>query len=362
MIVTTPRMRRALLSAFPELLGYALPAVRLHPRAGAPIPRQSSVGGPLLWPRDEPWPVCSDPHPITKTRPMTDEEIEGFEAQRKEHARRNLAREESRGRVRRPEVLAFIAAGPTRIGQFGITPEGYAVTWEVEEIPAEPVAMIPVVQLFRSEAGDFPFPDGTDLLQILWCPNDHKQWRGPRSVPVWRDSASVGALLDSPPPCTLIERPQYVPNPCVAHPEPIVEFPPICQLADLGHGRLLGRMPAELEQRLRIWDADQPEKESYFYLAHAPGWKIGGWDSSWIDPAHLEDCPCGAPMRPLLEVDRGEFLSCVWSPAEEPHFPWGDPARWQDQEPTGVSPGRDGRYWVLACTADASHALSHSLR
>ena len=34
--------------------------MRLHPRKGAPSCRDSSVGGPLLWPAEEQWPVCAD--------------------------------------------------------------------------------------------------------------------------------------------------------------------------------------------------------------------------------------------------------------------------------------------------------------
>nr|WP_203723015.1 hypothetical protein [Streptomyces coelicoflavus] len=39
-------------------------ATRLHPRPGAPSPQDSSVGGPLLWPADEPWPHCDGPHAV----------------------------------------------------------------------------------------------------------------------------------------------------------------------------------------------------------------------------------------------------------------------------------------------------------
>lgn len=225
--------------------------------------------------------------------------------------------------------------------------------------------MIPVVQLFRADAGDLAFPQGTDLLQILWCPNTHLGWRGPRSVAIWRNAADVADVadaLDTPPSPTLVTREEYVPRPCVAHPEPLIDLPPICTLDDIDDtDDLLGQIPAELEQRLRHWDANQPEDEGYYYIAHAPGWKIGGWDGSWPDAAHIENCQCGAPMRPLLEVDRGEWLSGTWSPNQEPDFDWGDPARWQDQEPTGVNIGRDGMYWAHVCTADVNHPLTHSL-
>ncbi|WP_189047046.1 hypothetical protein [Micromonospora sonchi] len=45
---------------FPELGEYAATATRLHPRPGTPTAVDSSVGGPLLWPAGEPWPVCID--------------------------------------------------------------------------------------------------------------------------------------------------------------------------------------------------------------------------------------------------------------------------------------------------------------
>ncbi|MEE1782085.1 DUF1963 domain-containing protein [Streptomyces sp. SP17BM10] len=47
---------------FPELAPFRRETVRLHPRSGRPTCRDSSVGGPLLWPAREPWPQCPE-HP-----------------------------------------------------------------------------------------------------------------------------------------------------------------------------------------------------------------------------------------------------------------------------------------------------------
>lgn len=55
---TTPPRPVDVEAAFPELGPLARTATRLHPRRGAPTAEQSSIGGPLLWPADEPWPVC----------------------------------------------------------------------------------------------------------------------------------------------------------------------------------------------------------------------------------------------------------------------------------------------------------------
>ncbi len=55
---TTPPRPLNVAAAFPELAPLARTAVRLHPRAGEPTVHDSSVGGPPLWPADEPWPTC----------------------------------------------------------------------------------------------------------------------------------------------------------------------------------------------------------------------------------------------------------------------------------------------------------------
>jgi hypothetical protein len=46
---------------FPELRDFRLRTVRLHPRPGKPRPHESSVGGPMLWPAHESWPMCTQP-------------------------------------------------------------------------------------------------------------------------------------------------------------------------------------------------------------------------------------------------------------------------------------------------------------
>lgn len=58
MIRTTPPRPLNIEAVFPELAPLARTAVRLHPRVGEPTAHHSSVGGPLLWPADEPWPTC----------------------------------------------------------------------------------------------------------------------------------------------------------------------------------------------------------------------------------------------------------------------------------------------------------------
>jgi hypothetical protein len=57
---TTPPRPVDIAAVFPEIASLARTATRLHPRPGTPGVRDSSVGGPLLWPSGEPWPVCGE--------------------------------------------------------------------------------------------------------------------------------------------------------------------------------------------------------------------------------------------------------------------------------------------------------------
>ncbi len=55
-MLTTKPLPAALVAAFPELERRT--TVRLHPRRGRTAPPESKLGGELLWPADEPWPLC----------------------------------------------------------------------------------------------------------------------------------------------------------------------------------------------------------------------------------------------------------------------------------------------------------------
>ncbi|GAA0409368.1 hypothetical protein [Streptomyces luteireticuli] len=59
---TTPPRPVDATAVFPQLAPLARKATRLHPRPGSPTLLDSSVGGPLLWPANEPWPHCPESH------------------------------------------------------------------------------------------------------------------------------------------------------------------------------------------------------------------------------------------------------------------------------------------------------------
>ncbi|WP_280468215.1 hypothetical protein [Nocardia cyriacigeorgica] len=71
-IRTTPPRPLDVATALPALGSLARPALRLHPRPGSPSPHDSSVGGPLLWPAEHPWPYCDKWHegPVSPLLPV----------------------------------------------------------------------------------------------------------------------------------------------------------------------------------------------------------------------------------------------------------------------------------------------------
>ena len=66
---TTPPRPFDITAIFPQLAPLARTATRLFPRPGSPSPQDSSIGGPLLWPADEPWPHCEGPHVVDGINP-----------------------------------------------------------------------------------------------------------------------------------------------------------------------------------------------------------------------------------------------------------------------------------------------------
>ncbi|WP_166024231.1 DUF1963 domain-containing protein [Streptomyces chilikensis] len=147
---------------FPELAPFRREAVRLHPRAGEPSYRENSLGGPLMWPAEEAWPVCAD-------------------------------------------AEAHVDLG--------------------DGVPGGPrTPLVPVLQVHRADAPGIPFPAGRDLLQVLWCPFDHDPQYCPSPVVHWRTAETVGEVRATPPaPADAVA--SYLPAPCVLHPERVTEYP-----------------------------------------------------------------------------------------------------------------------------------------
>ncbi|MEV4559308.1 DUF1963 domain-containing protein [Kitasatospora sp. NPDC049285] len=238
MVRTTPPRPVDVEELFPELAAYRVNAVRLHPRRGEPGERESSVGGPVVWPRGEAWPRCEEEHPGAGYAP----------------------------------------------------PEG-----------AGAIPLVPVVQLFAADAPELPFPAGTDVVQVLWCPFDHEEDYAPRPAVYWWDGSRPDlAPADPPRPDGAPE--DYLPDRCVLHPEPVAEYPS-------------WDLPAELHGRLRERFDRLEEETGWSYQRHLSvpdGIKAGGYPT-WTQEPDWPDCPgCERRMEHLLSIGSAEFDGGSW--------------------------------------------------
>jgi hypothetical protein len=314
---TTPPPADDVAALFPGIEKYAATATRLHPRRGTPDGRGSHVGGPLRWPAAEPWPICSTPHLVPTEVPLPQPTLTRI---RSAVAARDWSAYQS--------VISELA---TQLPGFaGVNRRTGAALAQLTR--SAPTSLVPIAQLRVAEVPDLVAPPGADLLQVLWCPNDHDldgATAGPAVEVRWRRAGDVPAVLDRPPAPATVGEAAYLPRPCVLHPEQVVEYP---WWQDL---------PLQLGYQVHAWDREHGGRY-HRELATAPGWKVGGWPS-WptSDPVPMY-CPlCGAALRLLLQLDSGE---------------WGAPRRWRPledgddgAEPTGVVVGRTGLYRLFHC-------------
>ncbi|MBO8199398.1 hypothetical protein JW613_13970 [Streptomyces smyrnaeus] len=345
---TTPPRPVEVSEVFPELASWARPAIRLHPRPGSPSVRESSVGGPLLWPAEEPWPHCESSH-LHRDSGFRQSPV--------------IVRLERRMQARwHPDS-----------GDVGLTPEEAALKERSAARLAErldagppwpadcPVPMLPVAQLYLRDIPLLRPPGQADLLQILWCPYDHEPDYKPSTALFWRSATAVVDILAAPPEPYEVNYRGYVPEPCVLAPEAITEYPVSLDLSP--EIRLM------VEDRSR-WQAAGVEVDSAygdcprdFYdceLADAPGWKVGGWPP-WgrTDPYRRHCAVCDVQMVPLLTIasfewDGGEGRS--WAPCEDQaaayaaHYAGQDPS-----QPTAVEVGSTDNMQLYVCPASPEH-------
>jgi hypothetical protein len=241
---TTPKPPVDLAREIPGIAEFARPTTRLHPRPGEPSAQDSHLGGPLLWPADEAWPRCA-----------------------------------------RQQDL----------------PEGSG-------IPERPVAEVAVAQLYARDVPSLPFPPGKDLLQVLWCPNDHDEPEygfAPAVDIFWRNSAEVKRVLAKPPTPEISEE-EYFPAPCVLDPEVVTEYP------------FYEVLPAQLAEAVERFG---PSNAYQYLLSVAPGCKTGGWVSWAVTDLIAMNCTeCDSPMDLLLTIDSSEWdagTESRWRPAED---------------------------------------------
>ncbi|MEV0320184.1 hypothetical protein ACIBKX_24885 [Streptomyces sp. NPDC050658] len=297
---TTPPRPVDVAAVFPQLAPLARTATRLHPRAGSPSPHESSVGGPLLWPADEPWPYCDGPHVPDGVNPATSPED-----------------------VRLWRHIQAEAAGRTE-GDPQFTREEMAIDKRIDvgcPWPEGPLAMLPVAQLYVRDVPLLRPPEQADLLQVLWCPFDHPPMPQPRTALFWRSAAEVTDLLTAPPEPAAVQSGDYVPQPCLLSPEQITEYPHHLELSEALQKRL--RDPRSWESAGIEWDSSSEHTPKAFYrdtLSISPGWKTGGWTQWGLTDPDPQFCPvCDTQMDPLLTIASAEWSDDTrsWVPHED---------------------------------------------
>jgi hypothetical protein len=342
---TTPPRPVDVARVFPELVPLARETTRLHPRVGRPGVHESSIGGPLLWPADEPWPTCDAVH---ENSPL-----------RTDPSRVADVRERRR-------ILAAAWARPRARGADLLTAEERLVLDRADalpapEIPLAPIPLMPVAQLYARDTPALVGPPGADLVQVLWCPFDHENYQ-PEVRLTWRRAEEVTDVSTDPPEPAVVQDADWVLEPCVVHPEVVTEYPAPHEL------------PADSAGLVAAWDEQQDELESellyQFDLGVAPGWKLGGWGPwSFTDPAPL-DCACGAPMRPFLTIASYEWqgLGGSWQPFEDRvdlslPFPRSLPdGSVSTNTPTEVYIGRGYNLQVYTCPSSIDHPVRQRMQ
>lgn len=225
---------------------------------------------------------------------------------------------------------------------------------------AEPYPLAAVAQLTAADFPEIRFPDGTDLAQLLWCPEWHDQphpegW-GQACRLVWRRAADV-----TDPPAVQPDPQEHwdygwdmIPRACVLHPERLTEYP------------FRDELPASLASRYEAWldERDLPDDMTTF-----PGYKLGG-SMSWgvtDRPRAMECGECGAPLQLFLQFDTYEYALGTWGPDGAPHRFWPPEERgleprseeWEAaREPVGMTVGRGGHAGLFVCSADPRHPAS----
>ncbi|MGJ5829784.1 DUF1963 domain-containing protein [Streptomyces ossamyceticus] len=225
----------------PELAVLGRRTTLLLPKSGSPGVRESSLGGPLLWPADDPWPSCGQP------------------------------------------------------GHWA---------WPNEKSPAGMVSMVPVAQLFARDVPEFSFPEGMDVLQLVWCPLIHPRDQACAALPklYWHSEADVlatGVLRNIPTPLEGEYEEEFMPSPCTVFPTPAVEYPNWDLPQELG--QILQPRIEELEERFGM---------EYTRFACALQNKVGGYPA-WNQPPDWPVCERGHRMEHLLSITPEEDLDMV---------------------------------------------------
>ena len=213
---------------------------------------------------------------------------------------------------------------------------------------------VPLAQLFAADFPEITFPEGKDLVQLMWRVED---WGAHDCIQVfWRRSVDVTDVLA---PLAELDRGRTV-GACILDPERISDFP------------WYEELPDEVLERLHEWNPEREESEYnhdgrrrppslYDELSTAPGFKVGGsMDWSITDMPNMVCPDCDAPSALLLQLDTYEWApgrpDSHWRPLEDRHLVPGTSDYKLACEPTGLTIGSASHGGVFVCSMNPEHA------
>lgn len=218
-----------------------------------------------------------------------------------------------------------------------------------------------VLQLTKNDIPELPFPVNSDLVQLLWCPNDHESASyGPLVTTRWRSSSNLGPLLKNIPWIDEefeAEYPEHIPKECAIYPERITELDPMPDNTDEISAWINENAKDDLDA-LRVPIGYR--EDAYALFAEAPGTKIGGFPS-WVQDPWEPSCECGRGMQYLLTISSDEFgdgfSGYRWAPSDVRRDETGLRIPYS-VETTDLCLGDRGRVYVFICPRCESRPVS----
>lgn len=287
-----------------------------------------------------------------------------------------------------PRRLAHDETLPRNVSKIGGD-----LAWPASEpwpiCPEHKIPHVGALQLLKSDFPEFPFKPGTDVLQILWCPQIRHG--APQPVLYWRDSQKLGPLLET------IPRPRFqsraeeaedeayiyrtmggrrlipdtrkfeyadtkgVPLACRLFPERVREFPRekiSGELLASEHQVFEQLPPPKKNEQLDKWPHSSFADFYWDELSVARGTKLLGYPA-FVQGPEYPRCARGHRMDYLLSFDSEEPMDGRWQAIEDReiarmleeksridpyHQAW-----WALQQPSSVTIGDNGRLHVFVC-------------
>lgn len=179
---------------------------------------------------------------------------------------------------------------------------------------------VPVLQLRKQDFPEVSFREDSDLMQILWCPNDHQPNYCPTTKVFWRKCDSFCSAMTEH--VELVEgqyNKDYVPESCIFYPERILEYPDLFEDLPVrpeerleGNPDVLSALELNRQQTLKYWHSIRDANGLYHAcLSTVSGIKLGG-HPDWINDPWYPSCACGAQMECLVSFASREFDGASW--------------------------------------------------